>query len=76
MSLTLDSAHSGKITSALASAWQQLRRLALGPNRLRKVIFVSYGVFDCNSAVHIAGFANELVGMGYAVAVGATGGTD
>ncbi len=36
---------------------------------LRKVVFVSYGSFDCNSAGHIAGFAGELVRQGFAVAV-------
>ena len=37
--------------------------------RLAKVVFVSYGTFDCNSAGHIAGFAGELRHRGYAVAV-------
>lgn len=36
---------------------------------LKKVLFVSYGTFDCNSAVHIAGFATELVRRGLAVGV-------
>lgn len=36
---------------------------------LGKVIFVSYGEFDINSAGHIAGFANGLVRRGYEVAV-------
>lgn len=41
-----------------------------GPHKL---VFVSYGLFDSNSAGHISGFANELVGMGYAVAVCGSG---
>jgi glycosyltransferase involved in cell wall biosynthesis len=41
---------------------------------LRKVVFVCYGAFDCNSAAHIAGFANGLSGAGYSVAVCAAGG--
>ena len=36
---------------------------------LKKVIFVSYGTFDCNSAGHIAGFARELSSAGLKVAV-------
>ena len=36
---------------------------------LNKVVFVSYGTFDCNSAGHIAGFARELTGAGLLVAV-------
>ena len=36
---------------------------------LQKVVFVSYGTFDCNSAGHIAGFARELTGAGLSVAV-------
>ena len=36
---------------------------------LKKAVFVSYGTFDCNSAGHIAGFAQELSGAGVAVAV-------
>jgi glycosyltransferase involved in cell wall biosynthesis len=36
---------------------------------LKKVIFVSYGTFDCNSAGHIAGFAGRLCELGYAVGV-------
>ena len=36
---------------------------------LKKVVFVSYGTFDCNSAGHIAGFARELTGAGLSVAV-------
>jgi glycosyltransferase involved in cell wall biosynthesis len=36
---------------------------------LAKVVFVSYGPFDCNSAGHIAGFAAELSRHGLAVAV-------
>ena len=34
-----------------------------------KVVFVSYGPFDCNSGGHIAGFASELARLGLAVAV-------
>src|SRR4051812_30022541 len=34
-----------------------------------KVVFVSYGPFDCNSGGHIAGFASELTRLGLAVAV-------
>ncbi len=45
-----------------------LRRLGRGPS-LNKVIFVSYGAFDCNSAGHIAGFARELIGRGLKVGV-------
>ena len=41
---------------------------------LRKIVFVCYGAFDCNSAAHIAGFANGLAGAGYSVAVCAAGG--
>jgi glycosyltransferase involved in cell wall biosynthesis len=44
------------------------------PSVLRKVVFVCYGAFDCNSAAHIAGFANGLAGRGYSVAVCAAGG--
>ena len=40
-----------------------------GRGSLAKVVFVSYGTFDCNSAGHIAGFAGELRRQGYAVAV-------
>jgi glycosyltransferase involved in cell wall biosynthesis len=40
---------------------------------LRKIIFVCYGPFDCNSAGHMAGFANALAGMGYSVAACAPG---
>ena len=36
---------------------------------IAKVVFVSYGSFDCNSAGHIAGFAAELTRQGAAVAV-------
>ena len=46
-----------------------LRRLGIGRPALRKVLFVSYGSFDCNSAGHIAGFARELKGRGFAVGV-------
>jgi glycosyltransferase involved in cell wall biosynthesis len=38
---------------------------------LKKVIFVSYGTFDCNSAGHIWGFARRLSQLGCAVAVAA-----
>ena len=40
---------------------------------LRKVVFVGYGPFDCNSGGHIAGFARELAAMGYAVGVAGRG---
>ena len=40
-----------------------------GGGSLNKVIFVSYGTFDCNSAGHIAGFARRLHQLGYATAV-------
>ena len=43
---------------------------------LNKVVFVSYGTFDCNSAGHIAGFAGELAGAGLQVAVCARGPVD
>lgn len=43
------------------------------PPRPRKVVFVSYGLFDSNSAGHISGFANQLVQMGHAVAVCGSG---
>ena len=36
---------------------------------IKKIVFVSYGEFDINSAGHIAGFANGLVRRGYGVAV-------
>ena len=39
------------------------------PEVLTKVVFVSYGTFDCNSAGHIAGFARELSRAGLSVAV-------
>ena len=39
------------------------------PDDLKKVVFVSYGTFDCNSAGHIAGFARALSHAGLAVAV-------
>jgi glycosyltransferase involved in cell wall biosynthesis len=45
------------------------RRRSGGPDVLNKVVFVSYGTFDCNSAGHIAGFARELGRAGLAVAV-------
>jgi glycosyltransferase involved in cell wall biosynthesis len=45
-----------------------------GASALRKIVFVCYGAFDCNSAAHIAGFANGLAGAGYATAVCAAGG--
>ena len=44
-------------------------RRSASPDELRKVVFVSYGTFDCNSAGHIAGFARELTRAGLAVAV-------
>ena len=44
------------------------RRLR-GGSDLKKVVFVSYGTFDCNSAGHIAGFARELSRAGLQVAV-------
>lgn len=37
--------------------------------RLTKVVFASYGMFDSNSAGHVAGFADGLADLGYAVAV-------
>jgi glycosyltransferase involved in cell wall biosynthesis len=40
-----------------------------GPDDLKKVVFVSYGTFDCNSAGHIAGFARELSRAGLLAAV-------
>jgi glycosyltransferase involved in cell wall biosynthesis len=39
----------------------------------RKIVFVSYGAFDSNSAGHVFGFARGLAGMGHAVAVCGTG---
>jgi glycosyltransferase involved in cell wall biosynthesis len=45
-------------------------------SEVRKVVFVCYGAFDCNSAGHIAGFANGLVGLGHSVAVCAAGEVD
>ena len=36
---------------------------------VRKIVFVSYGEFDINSAGHIAGFANGLAQRGYQVGV-------
>ena len=44
-------------------------RKRAGADDLKKVVFVSYGTFDCNSAGHIAGFARELSRAGLAVAV-------
>ena len=44
-------------------------RRSASPDDLKKVVFVSYGTFDCNSAGHIAGFAGELARAGLAVAV-------
>ncbi len=38
-----------------------------------KVLFVSYGSFDCNSGGHIARFAQRLHARGHAVAVAADG---
>jgi len=46
-----------------------LRRRPGPPDDLSKVVFVSYGAFDCNSAGHIAGFARELTAAGLQVAV-------
>ncbi len=40
---------------------------------LSKVVFVSYGGFESNSAGHIDGFARELHRQGYAVTVAARG---
>jgi glycosyltransferase involved in cell wall biosynthesis len=40
---------------------------------LRKIVFICYGPFNCNSAGHMAGFANALAGMDYAVAACAPG---
>lgn len=37
--------------------------------RLSKIVFVSYGMFDSNSAGHVAGFADGLAQRGYRVAV-------
>jgi glycosyltransferase involved in cell wall biosynthesis len=71
--MTFDTTFRATATSAIARIWQGLRRLTGRRGNLRKVIFVSYGEFDCNSAVHIAGFANNLVRMGYRVAVAALG---
>jgi len=47
------------------------RATKLGKERagLKKVLFVSYGTFDCNSGVHIAGFAAELARRGLTVGV-------
>ena len=44
-------------------------RRSPGNPGLQKVVFVSYGTFDCNSAGHIAGFARELTAAGLSVAV-------
>jgi glycosyltransferase involved in cell wall biosynthesis len=41
-----------------------------------KVLFVSYGPFDCNSGGHIARFAQRLHARGHAVAVAAEGPKD
>ena len=49
------------------AAWPA--RLGIGRPALNKVLFVSYGAFDCNSAGHIAGFAGELKRRGLAVGV-------
>jgi glycosyltransferase involved in cell wall biosynthesis len=46
------------------------RTLLTGP---KKVIFVSYGLFDSNSAGHISSFANGLFRRGYAVGVCGSG---
>ena len=48
---------------AVRYGWRRRRR------RLSKAVFVSYGVFDCNSAGHVAGFANQLARHGFRVAV-------
>ena len=53
--------------SPRTAAWPG--RLGIGRPALNKVLFVSYGPFDCNSAGHIAGFAGELTGRGFAVGV-------
>lgn len=37
--------------------------------RLSKIVFVSYGMFDSNSAGHVAGFADGLAKRGYKTAV-------
>lgn len=39
----------------------------------KKVVFVSYGVFDSNSAGHISAFANGLTKLGYVTAVCGSG---
>jgi glycosyltransferase involved in cell wall biosynthesis len=44
-------------------------RRRTGADDLKKVVFVSYGTFDCNSAGHIAGYARELGRAGLAVGV-------
>lgn len=44
-------------------------RRSAPPGGLSKVVFACYGALDCNSAIHIAGFARELQRLGYAVAV-------
>lgn len=41
--------------------------------RIDKVVFVSYGLFDSNSAGHISAFANGLVRLGHSVAVCGSG---
>jgi glycosyltransferase involved in cell wall biosynthesis len=46
---------------------------APAPRVLNKIVFVGYGPFDCNSGGHIAGFARELAGLGYAVGVAGRG---
>lgn len=39
----------------------------------KKIVFVSYGLFDSNSAGHISAFANRLTRSGYSVAVCGSG---
>ena len=62
--------------SEIASRSAETRDAGVGAPEavLRKIVFVCYGAFDCNSAAHIAGFANGLAGAGYSVAVCAAGG--
>ena len=52
----------------MASLGTLLRKIGR-TSSLKKVVFVSYGTFDCNSAGHIAGFARRLGQLGYAVGV-------
>ena len=53
--------------TSLSSILRGRRRT--GADDLKKVVFVSYGTFDCNSAGHIAGFARELGRAGLSVGV-------